>query len=160
MLAQAEDLMRQGKFQSAIDRYDVALQIAPNNPLVSLGRANAELGAGAYRLASADLHRVFTSDHATLMAQYDLKGWFPADRLEAITKELQDLSSRDPKDQMPEFLLAYIAYNIGDPDAAARHLTEARKRSGTSDPLLDFMERDWKLPVVERTPTPQPDLNK
>ena len=160
MLASAEDLMKQGKFQSAIDRYDIALQIAPNNPLVSLGRANAELGAGADRLATADLHRVFSSDHATLMAQYDIKSWFPPERLSAIQKELEDLSSRDPKDEMPEFLLTYIAYNTGNPDDAARHLTEAKKRSATTDPLLDFIERDWKLPTVERTQAPQPELNK
>jgi hypothetical protein len=160
MLTQSEDLMRQGKFQSAIDRYDVALQIAPNNPLISLGRANAELGAGAYRLAAADLRRVFSSDHATLVAQYDLKAWFPAERLEAISKELSDLSSSDPKDPMPEFLQAYIAYNTAQSQDAARHLAASRKRSAGNDPLLDFMERDWKLPPTDTDRPPQPDFNK
>ncbi len=161
MLSTAEDLMRQGKFQSAIDRYDVALQIAPNNPLAPLGRANAELGAGAYRLANADLHRVFSADHATLVAQYDLKSWFPSDRLAAVRKELEDLSAKDTKDEMSEFLLAYIGYNLGEADQAATHLAEARKRADSKDSVLDLLERSWKLPAGQRTsPTLKPDLNK
>jgi tetratricopeptide (TPR) repeat protein len=161
MLAQAEDLMRQGKFQSAIERYDIALQIAPNNPLVALGRADAELGAGAYRLAGADLHRVFSSDHATLVAQYDLKSWFPPERLAAIRSELEKLSGQDPKDEMPEFLLAYIAYNLDERAEAATHLAEARKRAGASDPVLDLLEAEWKLPGRETSTQPAaPDLNK
>jgi tetratricopeptide (TPR) repeat protein len=170
MLASAEDLMRQGKFQSAIDRYNVASQIAPNNPLVSLGRANAELGAGAYLIADNDLHRVFNSDHATLVAQYDLKSWFPSERLSTVRTELQKLSAQDPKDEMPEFLLAYIAYNVNETGEAAQHLSEAKKRSGASDPLLDLLEAAWKLPATgggsgatESSPVTRPaapDLNK
>jgi len=122
---------------------------------------DAELGAGAYRLANADLHRVFSADHATLVAQYDLKSWFPSDRLAAVRKELEDLSAKDTKDEMSEFLLAYIGYNLGEADQAATHLAEARKRADSKDSVLDLLERSWKLPAGQRTsPTLKPDLNK
>jgi hypothetical protein len=160
LLASAEDLMRQGKFQTAVDRYNMAQQVAPNNPLITIGRANAELGAGAYRQASSELHLAFVSDPATLMAQYDLAAWFPADRLNAIRQELQDLSAKDPKGEMPEFLLAYLAYNAGDKQEAARHLTEARKRSAGKDPSLQVMETAWKLSPEEKPAAPPADLNK
>ena len=47
-LSEAETLMKQGKFYSALDQYDSAEMIAPNNAMVMLGRANAELGASCY----------------------------------------------------------------------------------------------------------------
>ncbi|HSZ54547.1 MAG TPA: hypothetical protein VK797_02725 [Tepidisphaeraceae bacterium] len=159
LLSSAEDLMRQGKFQSAIDRYNMAQQVAPNNPLVAMGRANAELGAGAYRQASNDLRLLFVSDPATLMAQYDLAAWFPPERLKSIKQELSDLSSKDTKDEMSEFLLAYLAYNTGDSQAAARHLEESRKRSGGKDPALDLMQTDWKLSAGEKTDKPAAEFN-
>ena len=46
--------MKQGKFSSALDKYDQAEQVAPNNSLIKLGRANAELGASYF--ARADQH--------------------------------------------------------------------------------------------------------
>jgi hypothetical protein len=159
LLSSAEDLMRQGKFQSAIDRYNMAQQVAPNNPLISVGRANAELGAGAYRQAADDLRSLFVNDPSTLMAQYNLAAWFPPDRLSAIQRELSDLSSKDTKDETPEFLLAYLAYNAGDSQAAAQHLAEANKRSGGKDPALQLMQTDWKLNKAETPQTPS-DLNK
>jgi hypothetical protein len=159
LLAGAEDLMRQGKFQSAIDRYNTAQQVAPNNPLVALGRANAELGAGAYRQASTDLHLIFVNDPTTLMAQYSLDQWFPSGRLDKIREELTGLSSQDPKEEMPEFLLTYLAYNGGNLEEARRHLAEAQKRSGGKDPALRLMETDWKLAGAEK-PGPPADLNK
>ena len=161
LLASAEDLMRQAKFQSAVDRYNLALELAPNNPLIPLGRANAELGAGAFRLAAIDLHTVFITDRATLLAEYDLNGWFPAERLKEIRIQLQDLSPKDLKDEMPEFLQAYIAYNTGDANEAARHLAEARKRAGNQDPALGLLQALWKLPARSSPDSPPPlDLNK
>jgi hypothetical protein len=160
LLSGAEDLMRQGKFQSALDRYGMAQQVAPNNPLILLGRANAELGSGAYRQASSDLHAVFASDQATLMAQYDLNAWFPSQRMSAMQTELSDLSAKDPNDEMPEFLLAYISYNTGDPQAATQHVTEARKRAKGNDPVLRLLETDWKLQESKPATPAVPDLNK
>jgi len=161
LLKSGEDLMRQGKFQSAIDKYNVALQAAPNNPLVFLGRANAELGAGFYRQASNDLHQVFLTDRATLMGQYDLKAWMPADRLQFIEKDLKNLAERDSKDEMPVFLLAYISYNTGDAEQAAKYLQQAQERAGQRDPLLELLQSHWKLSESKPAPaTPPADLNK
>lgn len=160
LMSGAEDLMRQGKFQSALDRYGLAQQVAPNNPLILLGRANAELGSGAYRQAGSDLHAVFASDQATLMAQYDLNAWFQALRMSAIRQELSDLSAKDANDEMPEFLLAYISYNTGDPQAAAQHLAEARKRARGNDPVLPLLETDWKLEEAKPASPPSTELNK
>ena len=56
-LKAAEASMKDGKFTSAFDDYDKAEQVAPNNPLIKLGRANAELGDSYYARAEAHLPR-------------------------------------------------------------------------------------------------------
>src|SRR6185295_17156190 len=42
LLKTAEDLMKEGKFGPALDQYQAAAQLAPNNSMVYLGQANAE----------------------------------------------------------------------------------------------------------------------
>jgi tetratricopeptide (TPR) repeat protein len=145
LLTEAEKLMRDGKFETAIKKYNVAARVAPNNGLIPLGRANAELAAGYYYQASADLHQVFQADPALLMGQYGLQNWIGDKRLEFITKELTDLSKADPKQETAVFLLAYISYNTGHESAAESYLSEARRRAGTHDPLLNELQSHWKL---------------
>jgi tetratricopeptide (TPR) repeat protein len=157
LLKSAEDLMKQDRFQSAIEKYDAAEQVAPHDMLIALGRANAELGAGFYHRASMDLHTVFETDPSLLMGQYDLKSWMSDQRLQFVTKELSGLATSDPKSEDPVFLLAYIAYNTGDTAKAADYLKQAKARSGGRDFLLDQLEAKWKLPG---TSTPGSGLNK
>jgi hypothetical protein len=152
LLASAEDLMRQDRFQSAIEKYDAAEQVAPHDTLIALGRANAELGAGFYHRASTDLHTVFEIDPALLMGQYDLKNWMNPNRLQFMNKELSDLAASDPKSEDPVFLLAYLAYNTGDPAKAADYLKQARARSGGRDFLLDQLEARWKATAGSSVP--------
>lgn len=164
LLQAAEEDMRKGDFQKAIDKYNTAQQavaasrVPINTSLVLLGRGTAELAAGFYRNASIDLHRAL-ADKALLMGQYDLSSWITQKRLDQITRELQDLANADKNSEMPPFLLAYISYNVGEPDQASRYLDEARKRAGRSDPLVSLLERYWNLPQPDRK-APVPELNK
>jgi hypothetical protein len=159
LLLSAEDLMRQGKFQSAINKYNNAEDVAPNNSLIPLGRANAELGAGYYNQATVDLRQAFQSDPALLLGRYDLDKWISDKRLQFITQELSDLAAGDKTQEMPVFLLAYLSYNTGQDAKALEYLKEAQKRAGTSDPVLAELETRWK-PVAPATPPAAPDLNK
>jgi hypothetical protein len=145
VLESAENLMRHEKFQSAIEKYNTAEQVAPNNGLIQLGRANAELGAGYYQQASADLHKVFLSDQTLLMGQYDLKSMLSAKRLEFVTGELENLARSDSQQEMPAFLLAYIMYNTGKEADAAKYLKDAARRARNKDPLVQLLQAEWNL---------------
>jgi tetratricopeptide (TPR) repeat protein len=160
LLQSAEELMRQDKFQSAITKYNTAEDVAPNDALIPLGRANAELGAGYYNQASIDLHQVFESSPATLMGQYDLTKWMNDKRLDFIVSDLLALSKADKAQEMPEFLLAYLLYNSGRPAEAAEHLQKAKERAAGKDPLLGELESRWKLPGTSGGAKPSSDLNK
>ena len=120
--------MKEGKWFSAKEQYDVAQQVAPNNMLILVGRANAELGGSYYGQAEADLHTAFTNDPATLEGQYDLRSMIGDERLQFLVKDLKDIASKNPTQARPLFLLAYIDYNTGNERLAAGRLDLAEKR--------------------------------
>lgn len=164
LLQAAENDMRTGDFQKAIDKYNTAYQalaggkVAVNPSLVLLGRGTAQLAAGFYRNANIDIHRAL-ADRALLMGQFDIGNWMPRNRLDQIARELQELANTDKNAEMPVFLLAFISYNTGESDQADRFLEEARHRAGRSDPLLALLQRYWTLPQPGRKNSAE-DLNK
>jgi tetratricopeptide (TPR) repeat protein len=147
-LKEAERLMKEGKFYSALDQYDLAEQVAPNNPLVGLGRAVAELGASYYARADQHLREAFTRDPALLMAQYDLKSFLGQERLEFVVNDLRAISNRETNEPRSVFLLAFIDYNTGNPRRAAAYLDLAEKRAGKPDPLFQNLRKYWELPAA------------
>jgi tetratricopeptide (TPR) repeat protein len=162
VLRKAEELMKDGKFASALDQYDIAQQIAPNNPLIVLGRAHAELGAGYYARAEAHIREAVTKDPAVLVGQYDLRVFIGNDRLQEVVKELKNISVNEPNQTTPVFLLAYIAYNTGNERQAAAWLDLAEKRAGKTDGVYRAMRELWKLPTAQSQPAEQQpgEMNK
>jgi hypothetical protein len=144
-LATAEQQMREGKFASALDQYDVAEQVAPNNPLIWLGKADAELGASSYRTAETHIRQAFNADHALLMGRYDLNSLIGPARVDVLRKDLADIAQANPNDPMAPFLLGYIAYNTGSGPQAATYLAEAERRAGRADPTIALIRQHWNL---------------
>ena len=148
ILATAEDLMRQGKFASAIEQYEAASNVAPSNSMIPLGLAHAEIGAGYYRKAELRLRNVLQADPTLLLGQYDLKAMIGQPRLEVVVRDLKDLANRQNADDGPVFLLAYVAYNTDAANQATVYLTEAEKRATTSTAPTDLyklLRAHWKL---------------
>ena len=147
-LAKAEDLMKQGKFTSALEEYDLVEQQAPSNPYIELGRANAELGASYYGLAEAHLRQAFMSNQALLSAQLDLHTFLGEDKLQYLVKDLKQIAEANPTESRPVFLLAYICYNTNNPRGAAAYLDLAEKREGKPDPFFKLVRQNWDLPAI------------
>jgi len=157
LLAEAEKQMKAGKYNSAIEQYDLADQVAPNNPWILLGRANAELGQSYYRRAEEHLRQAFTADQALLMGQYDLRTLLGNERLEFLVQDLKEIARNEPREPRPVFLLAYIAYNTGNERLAAAYLDLAEKRSN-NDPFYQMVRKHWSLP--QNTEGAVEELNK
>ncbi|HEV2293235.1 MAG TPA: hypothetical protein VGR35_05225 [Tepidisphaeraceae bacterium] len=149
LLTSAESLMKEGRFSSALEKYDAAEQVAPNNPLIKLGRANAELGASYFARAEQHLREAFAADEALLMGQYDLRAFFGEDRLKVIANDLKEIANKEPSQVTPVFLLAYVAYNSENEHMATGYLDLAEKRSGGKDPLIQKIRQYWVLPGTE-----------
>ncbi len=145
LLKTAEDQMRSGNFSQAIDTYDSAEEVAPNNPFVPLGRGFAELGRSYYAKADKDLTRAVAGDPAILVGQYDLKGFIGSDRLKFIQKDLADISKSE-KSARSVVLQAFIAHNTGDDESAVKDLDDAAARGGYAA-MVKTMRDAWGLPV-------------
>jgi tetratricopeptide (TPR) repeat protein len=155
ILAKAEDLMKAGKFSSAVDEYNTADQIAKGQPIDSLvwvGRANAELGAGFYSRAESQLRAAFTKDKSLMMAKYDLRTFIGEDRLKLIIMDLKDIASKDKKSPTSVFLLAYISYNMDQESQANGFLDMAEKRTDGKDPFYKLLRDHWALRAADQAP--------
>ena len=150
LLTKAEAQMRDGRFATAIDTYDAAEQVAPNNPLIRLGQAHAELGASYYRRAEQSLRRVLSNDPNLLVGQYDLRAFLGEDRLGYLDKELRANVAANPDDAGAPLLLAYIYYNTGNAASAKSFLALADQRAGGRDPFVSLLQKNWFLPDVEK----------
>ncbi|HEX4794387.1 MAG TPA: tetratricopeptide repeat protein [Humisphaera sp.] len=161
LMEKAESQMKEGKFAAAIETYNRANQVAPNNSLTVLGRSIAELGAGFYAEADRDLRVTYRSAPELLWGQIDLKSMFPADRLTFLQTDLDRLTIDQPKESRPWFLKAFIAYNTGDPTATRKNLDEAEARSGKLDWTTRLLRQHW-APGASKAPTTRPasGLNK
>ncbi|HRK29716.1 MAG TPA: hypothetical protein PLD59_01455 [Tepidisphaeraceae bacterium] len=153
VLTEAEQLMREQKFVTALGKYDMAEQIAPNNPLVLLGRANAELGASYYARAETHLRQAFTGAPALMMARYDLRQFLGEERLAFLVKDLKEIANNEKTAARPLILLAYIAYNEGNDRMAAGYLDLAEKRVGGGDAFFPAVRKYWELPAYNDAPT-------
>ena len=152
LLADAEELMRAGKFASAIDKYAAAEQVAPNNPLMRLGRAHAELGATRYGSAEQHIRDAIDADPALLMGQYDLEAFMGRDRLGFLITDLKQMAQTEATSPRPMLLLAYIAYGMpGQEAAASEYLNDAATRAIGADPLIESMKKHW---VLDAAPAP------
>jgi hypothetical protein len=143
LMKTAEDQMRQGKFTEAVDTYDTAEQVAPNNGFVYLGRGFAGLGASYYGKADQDLTRAFNSEPAILLGKYDLKGFLGEDRLKFVHDDLEDIANQE-KGARPLVLLGFIAHNSGDDILAGKDLAEAQRRGGYAD-VIKTMREAWNI---------------
>ena len=143
LMKTAENQMRQGHFNAALDSYDAAEQVAPNNPFIGLGRSFAELGSSFYGKAEIYIRRSVTSEPALLAGKYDLKGFLGEDRLSFVIKDLNEIYQKESDSARPAMLLGFIYHNQGDDAAAANYLSAANQRSGGHDPTVKLMREEW-----------------
>ena len=140
---EAERLLSQGRYASAIARYEAAERLVPNQPLTLLGRAGAELGAGYYRRSAISLREALGGNAELTMARLDLAGLLGEERLEQVANTLRDRAAADRRDDEATFLLAFVAYGAGEYEKAAAFLDLAEQRSG--DPFYGRLKTLWSL---------------
>lgn len=155
---QAEQLMDEGRFVSAISRYDAAERLVPNQPLTLMGRATAELGAGYYRRSAASFQRAFAQSPELLMARLNLAELIGEKRLAEVKDTLGQRVTAEPQDPDPAFLAGFIAYHSGDLQEAGRLLTLAQERSG--DPFYSEIARHWGITFQNQSPASQPPATR
>ena len=148
-VTRAEELMLEGRFNSAIDQFDSAERIAPEDAMIFMGRSIAELGASYYRRSEVHLRQAYERSPELLVARYDIKSMLGQARLEFLISELKDQASANPQDTGPVLLLAFIYYNVEDTTRAVNLLTEGARRN-PNDATIAAMRATWNLPAENK----------
>ena len=153
LITNGENLVQDGKYDRAVAAYNDAIAVAPNNPLLLLARASAELGGGYYAQANSDLHNAVSQDPAVLIGQYDLQKHLGEKRLDSLMADLKQASEDSPDDSTHAFLYSYVLYNSHHVGKAAEWLNTADQRSKGQDPAIAQMKKYWNF---NEQPTTQP----
>jgi hypothetical protein len=112
-IGEAEQLLKQGEYYRAANRYEVAHAADESNPLPMIGRGHALIAAGDYLLAVHWLSRGFESFPAIAAFRLDLPRLIgDADLLDRRRADLENIIEINDQYQF-RFLLGYIEYYSG-----------------------------------------------
>jgi tetratricopeptide (TPR) repeat protein len=163
LIADAESKLQKQQYDKAIASFNTAIDVAPNNPMILMGRATAELGGGYFAQANADLHLAIYQDPAILMGQYDLQKHFGAERLKSLISDLKEISEASKDDAMHAFLLSYVYYNSHHVGQAADWLAIADHRAKGEDTAIIQMKKYWNFNEDQQpiaAPSTRPTMTK
>jgi hypothetical protein len=114
LMARAESQLKESKFLDAATTYEQALLAEPENALALVGKAHAELGAGAYQSAAFDLKFVFTRNPLLVGTRYNMGTFINSQRQEFLIRDLTALvQSNREMNNTGSFLLCYLYYQTG-----------------------------------------------
>jgi len=159
LIASAELNVEQRHYDKAIAQYNAAIDVYPNNPLILMARATAELGGGYYAQANADIHLAIAQDPAVLMGQYDLQKHLGPERLKSLLADLKQMAKESNDDSLHAFLLTFAYYNSQHIGQAVDWLDITDKRSKGQDLAIIQMKKYWNF-NEDQQPAPTPPVAK
>lgn len=154
-MQRGQKYLAEGQYFFAEERFTAALGVRPDDPMASIGRVHAQLGAGLFSSAATNLRLVLVKHPEMAGARYG-EGAFPdAGRSARIIQRLDGLvASGGGLGADTGLLLAYVGYQTGDPGATTRGLTAMEGRGGAPDPqllqLARLLREVWANPVPEK----------
>lgn len=145
-MAQAEGLLRSGRYFDAEGAFTRALALQPGDPLASVGRIHAQIGAGMYLSAAVNLRKLF-EDHPELVGVRYSPDLLPRpDRLDAVAVQLRELAAGETdRPRMVGGLLAYLGYQRGTRDDLEHGLALLRAAGPAPGIPLEQMDAEERL---------------
>lgn len=141
LLRLAEGDLANGRYFDSESRYRAVLDLDEAHPMARIGQIHAQMAAGMVYSATLNLRR-WMEDHPELMAVRYQPGLLPpADRLEFIRNQLDEMIRTGQRTE-PPLLLAYLGYQFSLPEVTRYALDVAQARS-PMDPLLPLLRRLW-----------------
>ncbi len=147
-MRRGEELLGEGRWFYAEERFTSALAIIPGDPMAAAGRVHAQLGAGMFLSAALNLRNLFRAYPEFIPVRFDEELLPRADRLELLKRQLRQRAERDtPVGRDAAFLLAYLGHQFGD-EALTREALAMLDRIETSlglgtDPLHEAVHAVW-----------------
>ena len=134
--------LREGRYFDAEERFSSAALAQDPAPLAEVGRLHAQIGAGLYRSAAANLRSLLSRFPELIPARFDESLLPAADRLNRIRDQLRIVvEERYAFSRDAALLQAYIGYQLGQ-RSDIRHAFAALEEVGTKEGhLLDEFEQ-------------------
>lgn len=139
---EAEAAMVDGKYLTAEKRYEQLTREVKDDPLLRAGLVNAQLGAGMFRSAGANLRALFAQHPELIAARYDAKLLPPKDRLQWVQQELQNIIKQGEGGKDAPLLMAYLGYQA-DSQQVVRYGLALAQKDAPRDPLLVVVREIW-----------------
>lgn len=151
IMKSAEELLREGEYFRAEQRFERALQFVPNHPLAQVGTAHAQIGAGLYLAASLSLRNLLTQ-HPEMIDTIYGEGLLPdRELLLQVTQTMQDrLEVETRQRSSTAFILAYLGHQLDDRALITKAL-DAMEEEEPEDTLLPLLRKIW---LAEPEPEP------
>lgn len=125
LMLKAEALIAIGHYREAVDRYETAQFLAPDNPLPMIGKAHALLAAGSYSQAASALLEGLERFPEIARFRFDLSALMGGG--EQVDIRRADIMRRLRQAEWPElyFLLGYLEYHGGNRERGLANLEKA-----------------------------------
>ena len=142
LIIAGQELLRKGEYFEAERRFTMANEFARGNPLVEVGIAHAQLGAGLYLSAALTLRRLFEAQPVLIDARYSADLLPQDERLEAATKRLAERI--DAGEDAPSYglVLAYLGHQLRDAALVEKGL-EAIGGNERLDAQAELLKAIW-----------------
>jgi hypothetical protein len=144
-----QELYAKGQFFSAEDRYTRALSAKPGDPLASVGRVHAQLSAGLFLSAAANLRALVVAHPEMVPARYGENLIPSLERSESIAHRLRTEMARGSSalGRDSALLLAYLGHLRQDASWTTEGLVELAARSDLSiaseSALVETLRAAW-----------------
>jgi len=143
-----QDLLAEGQWFLAEERFTSAIAMRPNDPIAAIGRIHAQLGAALFRSAGENLKELFRDSPEMIATKFDASLLPRGDRLDFIRVQLADRSRGDTDfARTCALLLAYLGRQYdNDRDIRAGFADIDRindARADEPDPVYDAARAAW-----------------
>lgn len=150
-----EQALIDGRYFHAEDRFSRAMAAMPGDPMARIGRVHAQLGAGLFLSAAANLRSVF-ADHPEIIGATYGPALVPNNkRADRIADQLRADLRRNIAglDRDAALLLAYLGQIRQDAPVVQEGLLEMTKRWNLNDPaeatLLETLRAAWAKDITQ-----------
>lgn len=143
----AQEMMTQGRYFEAEQRFTMALAARPGDAIASVGRVHAQIGAGLDLSAAANLRSFLVAHPEFVGARYEASMLPSEDRLRRAINRLTGLMREEAGSRRVResaLLLAYVSFQSGDRVSAILGLERLSEgEAGRTDPLTPLLRAVW-----------------
>ena len=139
----AEMAIAGAEYFLAEKRFNQALRFIPGHPMATAGLGHANIGAGLYLSASHVLQSLFSFQPEMIGVKYDPQLLPPRLDLVRAAVKIRTRLTNELDGGTYAFLLAYIGYQLQDPEMIEQGIAGLESRANEDDPIIPLLKYIW-----------------